>query len=140
MDTLAELNAKLSRLTDALEGPSQREVIGRIALAAKNDALTALDRDRPGRKFHNWKPKLSVGYDVTSDTTAVVKPRPSGPWKVLNDGRRRGRKYVRKRKRVIGWGPTKGKDTWTKAHAEIVAKTPNRVDDEVQKHLRKVFG
>lgn len=137
---LAALDAKLGRLVDSLDGTSLTALTKSVALAAKNDALDALDADLPARKFTHWRPKLGVGFEVTSEATAEVKPRPSGPWRVLDQGRTRGSKFVRKRRRVIGWGPTKGHDTWATAGHVIEQKTPERVDEGVQHIIRKAFS
>jgi len=135
---LVEVAAKLSAV---LAGPDMRRLTFNVAKAAKADALSALDSDLPGRKFTNWRPKLSVGFELDGDTSARLAPRPSGPWKVLDVGRSPGRKYVKKRRRVIGWGATQGKHTWSNDVVPTVGReTPGRVDKEIQASIRKALS
>ena len=102
----------VAKLAVVLSGPDLRKTTSRVAYLAKQDALAALDADLPGRKFTHWRPKLGVGYEITSDTTATLAPRPGGPWKVLDEGRSPGGKYSRKRRRFVAWGSTHGRHTW----------------------------
>lgn len=138
---LRELTAVVGKLAAVLNGPDLRRLTSSVALRAKRDAEHALDADLPGRKFTNWRPKLSVGYTVLDDTSATVRPRPSGPWKVLNDGRKAGQKYSRKRGQNVGWGATVGKGTWTVDAAPVIRReTPGRVDKGVQDSIRKALS
>ena len=43
------------------------------------------------------------------------------------------------RRRVVGWGPTRGRDTWSKAGATIAERTPERIHDEVRRTLARLF-
>lgn len=138
-DDFAALGVKLGKLADAIDGTSKREIVTRVAVLAKKDALNELTADLPKSKFTNWRPKLSVGFELQGNDAALVKPRPGGPWKVLSDGRRRGRKFSRKRKRNVGWGPTSGHGTWQRATDRIEHETPGRVHVEVVKIMRKVL-
>ena len=138
---LSQLTDVIGKLANVLAGPDLRKITSRVAYLAKQDALQALDSDLPGRKFTNWRPKLSVGYEIESDTTARLFPRPGGPWKVLDAGRSPGGKFVRKRGRFIGWGKTAGKSTWTGDVIPTVGReTPGRVDEAVQAAIRKAVS
>lgn len=137
---LAALAGKLGAIADALDGTSLRKLTSRVALAAKNDQLAHLDTELPGRKFRNWRPKLGAGYEVISDSAAVLKPRPTGPWKVLTDGRKPGSKQSRKAGRLVAWGATEGRGTWMEGITVIRAETPGRVDEGVQDIIRKALA
>lgn len=138
-DSLLDLGAKLTQLKNAFDGTTLRSTVTRVATQGKADALEAVEGDLPGRKFHHWRPKIGARYDLTSDSSATVSGSPVGPFKVLDVGRKRGKKFSRKRKRVIGWGPTKGRNTWDKAAIKITAETPGRFDKEVVKVIERLF-
>ena len=137
----SQLVSVVGKLAAVLAGPDLKRITSRVAFLAKQDALQALDGDLPGRKFTHWRPKLGVGYEITSDTTATLAPRPGGPWKVLDEGRSPGGKYSRKRRRFVAWGSTHGRHTWQHAVVyKVGQETPGRVDDEVQKSIREALS
>lgn len=156
-DSLADLQAKIGRLQDALDGSAIQDITQKVALAAKRDAETELDSDLGSdRRFSGWsRVRLSVGFDLRSGHEAVVKPRPSGPWSVLDGGRKAGARVPKRRSKVtlstpygprtytrdnpLRLGSTRGKDTWKRATTVIGRETPGRVHKEVQDVLRKVF-
>lgn len=88
MDDLAALTRKLNAIAEALEGPEMRKVMSKVGMQAKRDGLVAAAKDVGGDlAMHNWKKaKLNVSYEVTDDSSVVVKPTPSGPWKVISEG------------------------------------------------------
>lgn len=141
MDGFDALARKAALVADLVSGDHLRGITTRVAVKAKADALTAIDADLPGRKFTNWRPRLGVGFDLEGDGVAVVKPRPGGVAKVLDEGRSPGSRFSRRAGRVVAWGPTAGRSTWTgKAAPTIVERTPERVAHEVHAALAKVFG
>ena len=138
---MSELAAIIGKLSVLLTGPDMRQITSKVAFQAKQDATQALRSDLPAGKFTNWKPKLSVGYEILDDTSAKIYPRPSAPWKVLDVGRSPGGKFVRKRGRFIAWGATHGKGTWTNnAEPKIAAETPKRIDQAVQIAIAKALS
>ena len=80
----------------------------------------------------NWrrrKPvKLRVGFEVPKDSLLEFNPKPTGLWQVAEQGRRSGARPPRRRRSArrgpSSWGPSKGKQTWTRSQRELVAKTP----------------
>lgn len=140
MDDLDAWGRKVGLLVAALDGSSMRKIIGTVAGAGKNDALGVLDTDLPGRKFRNWRPHLGAGYELVSDYRADLTPRPSGPSKVLNDGRTPGRKFSRKAGRLEAWGATTGRHTWDRTADIVNDRTPARVSLEVAQLVGRVIG
>lgn len=138
MDGFGELGRKVDALRSGLDGTALDGIVKRVALAAKKDGETELDRDLPGRKFHNWKPKLGVGFEL-DPAGAVVRPRPNGPSKVLTEGREAGSKFSKRAGRTVGWGPTKGHGTWDTTKARIESETPERVAGEIRSLLARTF-
>lgn len=140
MDDFDALARKAALVAELVSGDHLRGITTRVAVKAKGDALTAIDADLPGRKFTNWRPRIGVGFELESDGVAVVRPRPGGPAKVLDEGRNVGAKFSKRAGRVVAWGPTAGRGTWTgKAAPAIVEHTPERVAHEVHAALAKVF-
>lgn len=156
-DSLADFQAKIDRLQDALDGSAIADITKRVAMDAKRDAESELDSDLGSdRKFSGWsRVKLGVGFELKSGHSAGIKPRPSGPWSVLDGGRKGGARVPKRRAKVtlstpygprtykrdnpLRLGPTRGKDTWKHATTVIARETPARVHREIQDVLRKVF-
>lgn len=137
--TIGDLERRLDGMAAALSGDSLRGVTGHVASQAKLDTLHALDADLHGRKFRNWRPKLTVRYTLPEDGVARITPLPAGPWVVLTSGRLAGRRAPRRgRRRSVAWGPTRGKGTWRTAKATITELTPNRIRTRVLEVLRNV--
>lgn len=130
-DDLPSMAARLHGMASALGGAQLRTITNATALDNKTDALAALDRDLPRRKFTNWRPKLFARYQLVDDATAIVKALPVGPWDVLTAGRwpgRKGRRYVRGvSRRAVAWGPTRGKGTWNTATDTMVRLNGPRI-------------
>jgi len=81
----------------------------------------------------NWwrgKPvRLRVGFEVEKDSLLQFNPRPTGHWQVAEQGRRTKSRKPRRRRGLTraspsSWGPSKGKQTWTRSQRQLVAKTP----------------
>lgn len=90
-----ELVAKLEQ-TAAVIGGENRGAVAAAAQAYKAATVAAGTRDSGGDlRLSRWGRrgglKLSVGYDLDGAgavVSAIVKPRPLGPWKVLEYGSR----------------------------------------------------
>lgn len=141
---LSELGATVGKIGALLAGPELRKVTNAVARESKKIGMRHLTGDLGGdRKFTNWRPRLSVGYELENEGVAKIIPRPSGPWKVLDQGRGRGSRIARRgayKGRRVGWGPTAGRGTWTSgAGPEIIRGAPARVDEAVQDAIRKAL-
>lgn len=158
-DTFASYAAKIGKFADALEGPPAKALLVKIGMAAKGDAADALRGDIGDMSMSHWRRgnpfDLSARFDVLSDSEVEVLPakRAAGPWRVLEEGRRPGGAFdlvqVGKRRkdgtrrgksRGRNQGATAAKNTWSDALAIMDAKTPGRVNDEIENHLRRAFG
>jgi hypothetical protein len=159
MSEFDAVSRKFQALSRDLGGAGLRGVVTRVSVAAKKDIDAKVVRDLGSdRKFSNWgKFKFGSGFDLTSDSTSVVKPRPVGPWFVLEQGRkgkadafpkgRRRRKVyktpwgLRTATRASPWrsGKTKGKGTLTDATKEIGKRTPERIEAETLRAIGKHF-
>ncbi len=115
-------------------GAANRPAVSNAALAAKKVTLAVATPDTGGDlRLPRWGRRglrLNVGYEITSPSAstsrAVVRPRPIGPWAVLEDGadphviapRPRGKRKALR----VGDGfaartnhpGSAGKKTWTK--------------------------
>jgi len=92
-DDWATLNRKLGDIASQLQGPSMRKVTTRVATRAKKVALGEYRRAvGADLRLSNWRRgtgagvKIGVGFDLVSDHAARIRPRPSGPAKVVEDG------------------------------------------------------
>ena len=130
-----------------------------MAFAAKGDVQEEIRRDLGGDlRMSGWRRvKFDAGFDVTSDHTAVLSPRPTAPWKVLEDGRSgkeaafpKGRRRRKVYRTPVGlrtatserpWrsGKTRGKNTMGRATVVIARKTPERVHKHTTAVLRRHF-
>lgn len=127
-DDLASLVGRLTSIADALSGDGLNAITGEVAYLGKRDALDLLDAELPGRKFRNWRPRMTVRYTQPTPGTAIITPQPAGPWTVLNSGRWAGHRTPRRgRRRSVSWGPTRGRHTWDRAVTTITERTPARV-------------
>lgn len=160
MGEFSDLNRKLGRVVDTLDGTAMRTVLTDVGVAAKRDLRTEAERTVGTDLKFSGRPrggKLSSGFEVTSNTSITVSPRPYGLWVVADRGRkattapRRGKKgsvVVMK----TPWGPrsytkasplrigrTRGHRTLTLAREQIEQETPKRIFEGVQRELRKVW-
>lgn len=152
------LNTKLDEIASNLTGAALRQITDSVAYETKKLVESELEGDiGADRKFSGWKRvKLGVGYEVTSDYEATISPRPNGPWKVLDRGRRSGaaipargrgnktlmtpygpKTYSRTKPLVIGG--TRGKRTWINSVDEIKRRIPDIALQEFTNRLRKVI-
>ena len=158
-DTFDSFARRVEQFHDALEGPPAKALLMKIGMAAKGDAAEALRADIGDMSMSNWrrgKPfDLAARFDILSDSEVEVLParKAAGPWRVLEEGRKPGGAYDlvqvgRRRKdgtrrgksRGRNQGATAGKGTWSDALAIMDAKTPGRVNAEIENHLRRAFG
>jgi len=157
--TMLGFAERVGRTADALSGGRLKEITGRVALAAKGDVLDQVGNDvGSDRRMSGWgRVRFNAGYELTSDHTAELEPRPSGPWGVLEHGRkakpagqpkRKTHKVYRtpaglrtaSRERPFRQGSTRGHRTWSVAVRKIDAETPKRVDDEMGRVLAEVWS
>lgn len=131
-DDLTDFAQRLTVLSAGLGGEAMESVMTSLGVEAKNDALAAARRDLGGdNRFSGWN-KAGLGLEVRFDHVSngviaiIPTPRSRGPWAVAESGRAKGSKFVKKRGRNYGWGPTRGKDTWTDAMNDVESETPER--------------
>ena len=150
------LQAKLSRVAEALGKEGMKHALTQVGIAAKKDmdieAVAAVGADA---KFSGWKKigKLTSGFDIV-DTSVVIKPRPSGGWIVAEDGRKATTAPKRRKRAILNtpFGPrtytkqhplrigrTRGKQALTKATNRIQQHAPEIYEAALQKELREAF-
>lgn len=135
-DTFASFQHRVDKFINGLSGAELKGVMTKVGVAAKADALKAASADLGGDpKFSGWAPTLDTRFDHVGDGRISFHPskRGAGPWKVAESGRH----PVRGKKRYNG--QTRGKGTATKALAQIEHETPDRIEAEVKKAIRKAF-
>lgn len=128
-DDLTDLAQRLDRLAAGLGGPAMSAIMTKLGVEAKKDATAAAQRNLGAdARFSGWRKAgaLTSGFEHVGPGSIEIVPRPRGPWIVATEGRRAGRKRSRKRGRVVGWGATKGKNTWSDATTDIEQATPDR--------------
>lgn len=147
---LAGFDAKLQAIDNDLSGPSLRSVVDRLGERAEDDMNDVVRRDvGPDRRMSGWPVKLDVGMVVTGEgeATLTASPGSGGAWAVLEDGREAGATAPKNVARVtlrtphgprtftkgrpLKIGPTKGKQTATRAIKAAVDATPQRAADEL---------
>jgi len=163
-DTLGSYGHKLGRIANDLTGKAMRAQLDAVGVGAKRDAAQALRADLGDEDMSNWPrrsgkaARLSVRYDVKSDTSIEVAPTPRarGAWRILEDGRQassKGDAYSKGKVRKDGTrkqyarkrtsGATAAKRTWSEAVEVMERNTPRRVDravgDLIAKNLRKIL-
>lgn len=151
--------AKVDALRRDLDGRGLRSIVSAVANDGKGDVreITTLDLG-PDRRMSNWgRFRFDAGYDVTSDHTAEIKPRPAAPWEVLDRGRKGGHKVPKGRRRLKRYrtpqgirsasrdqpwtgSKSRGLRTWTKAQVTISRRTPQRVHEHTVKIIGRHFG
>jgi hypothetical protein len=96
---LARLERKLSALADGVESP---RVVRAAGFAAKRGVLDVAQQVAgPDRRVSGWGKRgvqLGAGFDQTGRREITINLRPSGVWKVMEEGRKGGA-VVRPRKR-----------------------------------------
>jgi len=141
-DTFASFGRRVDKFVNGLSGSELRAIMTKVGVEAKGDATSAASGDLGGDpKFSGWAPRLDTRFDHVGSGRISFHPTRSaaGPWTVAEFGRHAaagppGGKRSRR------WnGRTRGKGTATKALAVIEAKTPDRIEAEVRKVLRKAF-
>ena len=158
-DTFESYSRRLDKLNRSLSGPDMEKLLATVGMAAKKDAAEAVAGDLGDHSMSHWRRgspiQIEARFDVKSDSEVEVMPSPRsrGPWRVLEEGRKPGGAFDlvqvgRRRKdgtrrgksRGHNQGATAGKGTWSDALAIMDAKTPGRVQDEIENHLRRAFG
>ena len=154
-DTFASFAKRLDGFANGLSGPQLKAIATKIGTEAKKDATAAASADLGGDpKFSGWAPTLDTRFDHVGPGVISFHPskRGAGPWTVAEFGRnstagprmtgprltKKGRVSTAKQKK---WnGRTQGKGTATSALAVIKDETPHRVENLVQKAMKKAFG
>lgn len=146
-DSLDALSIRLRAAADAMTGAQMREVLTTIGVQAKKDVDVELKKATGGDgRLSNW-PKITFasGFEFIDDREIELKPRPDGPWQVIERGA--GPHVIRaKRTRALRTphGPYakvrlrhgRALKVWTKAVAAIDKATPKRTADELHKLLQ----
>lgn len=138
-------------------GPTQMQpIMHRIGVQAQRDMMEVLSTAiGPDHSFSGWKRlgKLSTNLRVEGPQFTII-PVPYGGWIVADKGRRPG-SIAPKRKEIVTmampWGPrtyarskplkigpTKGKDVLTKSRILIQLRSPIRLENEIERILRRV--
>ncbi len=150
-DTFASFARKLDVLVNGLSGPQLRAAMKRVGEAAQKDATKAASADLGGDpKFSGWAPRLDTRLVPKGDDSIVLQPTrtSAGPWTVAEFGRnstagpratvRLTKKGKVSRARQKRWnGRTEGKGTSTEATTVIARETPKRLENEVQRAIKK---
>lgn len=156
---LAGLARKVDAFRADLDGASLRRITTSVGVDAKRDVTQKVTRDLGSDlKMSGWgRFKFTAGFDLTSDHSLELKPRPVGPWFVLDRGRqakpaglpkrRRHKVYAtphgpRTASKTNPWpvGPTRGHNTWSDAVDVIARETPARIDRHTQTVIARHFG
>jgi hypothetical protein len=143
-NTIHLLADDIAALATALGGSElMRDVLTQVGVEAKKTLEQHTQRDLGSdMRFSGWKRagKLATGFEFEGDNKIVFAPRNQGPWTVLNDGRHRGNKFSRRRRRNVGWGPTRGKNTWDEAWNDIERDAERTMERELMDRLQDVWG
>lgn len=141
-DTFASFGHRIDRFINGLSGSELKQVMTKVGVAAKADALKAASADLGGDpKFSGWAPTLDTRFDHIGDGAVSFHPtkRGAGPWTVAEFGRHASAGPPGGKKARRWNGRTRGKGTATKALAAIDRETPDRIEAEVKKAIRKAF-
>lgn len=153
------LRRKLERTEALLDGSAMRAALtSKVGPGAKADirAEAAIVLG-PDRKPSGWPRAgaLDGGYDVTSNTTLTVKPRPYGVAVVFEDGRKGGTAPKRRKSITMAtpYGPrtflkaepmqlgrTHGHRVLTLSRERMDRETPGRLWEAMQSRLREVWA
>ena len=141
-DDLAALEQRLLELASVL--PTEIDaMLVKIGEDAKDDILTSVRADLGGdTRFSGWpKAPISVGFKLVGVNSIEigVSPASQGPMKVAERGRRAGKKMSTKRGRVVGWGPTGAKRTWSDGIDPVMRDTSKRALAEISDRVRKIL-
>lgn len=159
MGSFTDTARKLQSLEADLGPMGLRKIAASVGMDAKRDVLEEAARDLgPDRRMSGWgRFQFGAGYEVRGSSSVAISPRPAGPWVVLERGRRAKPGGIPKRRRTkvyrTPYGPrsassarpwpvgrTRGHRTFTVAVRRISERTPQRVHDHTEAHLRRVFG
>lgn len=154
-DTFASFSKRIDKFINGLSGTEMKQVMTKVGVAAKGDALKAASADLGGDpKFSGWAPTLDTRFDHIGNGAISFHPtkRGAGPWTVAEFGRNstagppmRGPKILKSgafsKAKTKRWnGRTRGKGTASKAVAMLEHETPKRIEVEVKKAIQKSFG
>jgi hypothetical protein len=159
MADLDPLKRRVDAIERALDGTSMRTALTRVGMSAKrelsDEGMKAIGDDL---RMSGWKRggKLNSGFDLTSDTSLAITPRPYGLWMVVERGRRETTAPRRGRPRTVvlrtPFGPrtysherplrigaTRGRRSLTIARERNERTAPTQVFQSVTEDLRKAW-
>lgn len=135
-DTFASFANRVDKFVNGLSGSELKQVMTKLGVEAKSDALKAASADLGGDPaFSGWPGELDTRFDHVGEGRVSFHPsrRSAGKWTVAQSGRN----PVRGKRRYNG--RTFGKGTADKAVARIESETPKRFEAELKKVLLKSF-
>lgn len=141
MSELDALSERLTQMADSLTDEGLKGVLTEVGVAAKGTITDAAKVDLGGdARFSGWRRAgvLGSGFEHEQRGVIVITPRAEGPWTVAEKGRWPGRKYSRKRRRVVGWGSTRPKHTWTDAVRDLDREVPDTLDTEFKALFKRL--
>jgi hypothetical protein len=131
-DTFASFAKRVDAFATGLKDPHLRQVMTKIGVEAKGDAVPVVAADLGGDdRFSGWaKAPLATRFQHAGPGRIAFGPtkRSAGPWTVAERGRDSPRN-----------GRTRGKGTATRALAVIERETPARLEREIDRAIRKSF-
>lgn len=152
MASFGEVDRKLAAVQQGFSSP---RVVRRAGLAAKKAGLdVAAEVAGSDRRLSHWGRRglaLGVGFDETGPTEVTLNLRPSGPWKLMEQGRPGGKTITpRKRggkalstpygpRRSVVQGPMAGKRAISSTYERGADDARKAAIAEVNAILREVF-
>jgi hypothetical protein len=146
--SLADAAAKVGKVLDPSTVQAMLRAGGMAAkVAALEEAASSLGGDRRFSGFRRMG-ALSAGFDSVGGTSAEIKYRPAGAWKLAESGRK-GSKQVRKPgvifntprgpRRSFRSGPSRGLRTITNAQRKATTVVPKAAHQALVVKLGQVF-
>jgi hypothetical protein len=134
-----QMAAQISRVAVALDDKSWHSIVG---AQAKDNARTAVRSDLGDLSMSNWRPSkpIQLGSRWDSDGDGIiVQPRPLGPWRVMEGGRRPGMSKQRRGRKSRRVGATAGKQTWSNAVSLMSRDVPKKIAKAKVAAVRKAW-
>lgn len=136
----AALASKLGKVADTVGPAGTKKLVIAALRGGKRDYLAEIVHDAGAdRKMSNWwaptdakgrkGPTLGVAAPMLSESTGAIRPRPVGPFSVLDVGRSKygARTIKRGRGKGLPVTPTRGHGTADRAVAKIARNTGPRI-------------
>jgi hypothetical protein len=139
--TFATVARKVDRLAGTVSPQSRRRILTRLGADGKQDYMEEISRDLGADlTMSNWRRapkkqiKFGARYKVLDDNRVVISPRPVGPFKVVDLGRKAG---TSKRGRPVS--ASRGHRTADRAQNVIIDKTPARARKLVAANIARAM-